>query len=219
MKIFKRVLSILIMLIFLSGCSAVQKIISNPTPELLPGSVLFSDNFSTNEAGWKTWNQDNAYVNIEGGGLYFLIDESEYDYWSKPGFKFENVVIQTDAIKVGGPNNNSYGVICRMVDESNFYAFLISSDGYAGILRVKEGIYELLNHNSMEFFAEIVQGEALNQMTASCNGSQLSLGINGKIVLQEEDTSFSVRDIAFIAGTFAEPGVKILFDNLVVLQP
>lgn len=219
MKIFKSLIPFFISLIFLSGCSTVQKLISNPTPELLPGSVLFSDDFSTNDNGWKTWNQDNAYVNIEGGGLYFQINEPEYDYWSKPGFKFENLVIQTDAIKVGGPNNNSYGVICRMLDEANFYAFLISSDGYAGILRVKEGVYELLNNNSMEFFAEIAQGDALNQITATCNDTQLSLAINGKIVLQEEDTNFTVGDIGFIAGTFAEPGVEIIFDNLVVLQP
>ena len=155
--------------------------------------------FQLNDNGWKTWNQDNAYVNIEGGGLYFQINEPEYDYWSKPGYKFENLVIQTDAIKVGGPNNNSYGVICRMLDEANFYAFLISSDGYAGILRVKEGIYELLNNDSMEFFAEIAQGDALNQITATCSDTQLSLAINGKIVLQEEDTNFTVGDIGFIS--------------------
>ena len=219
MKIFKCLFPFIISLLFLSGCSTVQKIISNPTPEFLPGSVLFSDDFSTNDNGWKTWNQDNAYVNIEGGGLYFQINEPEYDYWSKPGYKFGNLVIQTDAIKVGGPNNNSYGVICRMLDEANFYAFLISSDGYAGILRVKEGIYELLNNDSMEFFAEIAQGDALNQITATCSDTQLSLAINGKIVLQEEDTNFTVGDIGFIAGTFTEPGVEIIFDNLVVLQP
>ena len=190
MKSFKSLFPFFISLLFLSGCSTVQKLTSNPTPEFLPGSVLFSDDFSTNDNGWKTWNQDNAYVNIEGGGLYFKkINEPEYDYWSKPGYKkFENLVIQTDAIKVGGPNNNSYGVICRMLDEANFYAFLISSDGYAGILRVKEGVYELLNNDSMEFFAEIAQGDALNQITATCSDTQLSLAINGKITFFRKKT-------------------------------
>jgi len=219
MKMFIRCISIFFSFLFLSGCSVIKGFIDRPTPEAIPGSVLFSDDFSTNQNDWKTWNQDNAYVNIEGGGLYFLINESEYDYWSKPGFNFENVVIQADAIKVGGPDDNSYGVLCRMVDEANFYAFIISSDGYAGILRVKEGTYELLNNNSMEFFPEIIQGDAVNQITASCNDTFLSLAINGKIVLQEQDDNFNSGDIGFIAGTFSEPGVEILFDNLVVLQP
>lgn len=214
-----RIISFLVVSLTITSCTSVQKYFFNPTPEFIPGSVLFQDDFSTKENNWKTWNQENAFVDYQADGLYFLINEPYYDYWSKPGFKFSDVMIQTDAIKVGGPNNNSYGVICRMVDEENFYAFIISSDGYAGILKVIEGKYELLNNNSMEFFAEIVAGDAVNQLTAVCDNNQLSLAINGKIALQVEDTSFSTGDVGFLVGTFAEPGVEILFDNLVVLQP
>ena len=42
-----------------------------------------------------------------------------------------------------GRCSNSFGVICRYQDEENFYAGLITSDGYAGIFEVKEGIYHL----------------------------------------------------------------------------
>jgi hypothetical protein len=106
-----------------------------------------------------------------------------------------------------------------MVDESNLYAFVISSDGYAAILKVSEGSYELLNGDSMEFFSAIAQGDSLNRITAECNGNRLSLAINGQEALQAEDSSFSAGDIGYIVGTFDQAGVEILFDNLVVYQP
>jgi len=216
--LFQRIISLLA-LVVLTGCSVVKNYLMEPTPELQSGTILFSDDFSTTENGWKTWNQDNSYVMFQAGGLHFFNNQSNYDFWSKPGYKFSDVKIQADAIKIGGPDNNSFGVICRMVDDLNFYAFIMSSDGYAGILKVFEGKYELLNGDTMEFSSAIFKGDSLNKITAECHGNDLSLAINGKNALLAEDSDFLSGDIGFIVGTFDEPGVEVLFDNLSVIQP
>jgi hypothetical protein len=215
---FRKILS-LIGLVVLTNCSVVKDVLIKPTPQLLPGTILFADDFSTTENGWKTWNQDNSYVMFQAGGLHFFNNQPNYDFWSKPGYKFSDVKIQADAIKIGGPDNNSFGVICRMTDDLNFYAFIISSDGYSGILKVFEGKYELLNGDSMEFSSAIIKGDSLNQITAECFSNDLSLAVNGKNVLKAQDSDFTSGDVGFIVGTFDEAGVEVLFDNLSVIQP
>ncbi len=219
MRLTFKVLIAICLLIFISGCASVQKYFINPTPAPISGSVLFSDDFSTTANEWKTWNEPNAMVIYQAGGLHFLINESDQVFWSRPGYKFEDVKIQADAIKVAGPNNNSFGVVCRMVDDQNFYAFLVSSDGYAGILRVLDGQFKLLNNDSLQFSSAIAQGVSLNQITAECRADQLSLAINGQVAFQVQDANFARGDVGFIAVSYNEIGVDILFDNLVVFQP
>jgi hypothetical protein len=47
----------------------------------------------------------------------------------------------------------------------------------------------------------------------------LTFYVNGFQIAQTQDAALSSGDIGLIAGTFGEPGVDILFDNFVVLQP
>lgn len=205
--------------ILLSACSAVEKYLQNPTPAVISGSVLFADDFTSEVNNWKTWSEPDAMVVYQAGGLHFLINQPDKIFWSRPGYKFSDVLVQVDAIKVGGPENNHFGVICRMTDEQNFYAFLISSDGYAGILKSVDGQMSLLNSTALQYSADIRQGPSLNQITAGCDGNNLSLAINGQPAFQVTDDTFVRGDVGLIAGTYQEIGVEILFDNLVVLQP
>jgi hypothetical protein len=172
----------------LTACSVVQQFVLEPTVETPPGSILFLEDFSSNKNGWKTWNDEGSSIVFEGDGLHFFIGKPDYDFLSRPGYRYSNVIVEVDAIKMKGPDNNAYGVICRMVDDKNYYAFLISSDGYAGILKVKDGVYQLLNNNTMDYFPSIFQSEALNTITAECKDEHLIMAINGEKVIELIDS-------------------------------
>ena len=208
-----------VLLILLSACSVTDFIFPKATEVPASGTVLFSDNFSSSESGWKTWNQDGSYVIYQADGLRFFVDKANLDFYSKPGYGFADVRIEAEVIKVDGPDNNSYGIICRMQNEKNYYAFVISSDGYAGIIRVKEGVYELINSDSLEFAASINQGRSINYLVATCQGNQLSFDINGVNQFLIKDDSLMSGDVGLIAGSFDEPGVDIFFENFTVFQP
>ncbi len=203
----------------LSACSVVDLVFPKRTEIPPSGTVLFSDTFSSTESGWNTWNQNGSYVIYQADGLRFFVDKPHLDFYSKPGYTFTDVRIEAEAIKIAGPDNNTFGVICRMQDEKNYYAFVISSDGYAGIIKVVEGVYQLINNASMEFAPSVNQGEAINYLIATCQGDKLSLDINGENQFSIEDGSFAKGDVGLIAGSFEEAGVDIYFDNLTVFQP
>ena len=215
----KRIIFSLLLVILLSACSVVD-VVFPKTNEIPPsGTVLFSDTFSSTESGWNTWNQNGSYVIYQADGLRFFVDKPHLDFYSKPGYTFADVRIEVEAIKVAGPDDNSFGVICRMQDEKNYYAFVISSDGYAGIIKVEEGLYQLINSESMEFAPSVRQGEAINYLVVTCQYNFLKLDINGENQFSIQDNSFTNGDVGLIAGSFEETGVDIFFDNLTVFQP
>jgi len=215
----KKCLWIVLLGIALTACSVVDSIFPKSTEIPPSGTVLFTDDFSSQESGWVTWNQNGSYVLYQADGLRFFIEKPNMDFYSNPGFNFPDVRLEVEAIKIGGPNDNTFGVICRMQDEKNYYAFVISSDGYAGIIKVVEGNYQLINSSTMEFAPSVYQGEAVNYLVATCQGNELKFDINGVNQFSLQDDQFIDGDIGLIAGSFDEPGVDIYFDNLTVFQP
>ena len=66
---------------------------------------------------------------------------------------------------------------------------------------------------------DVNQGNATNRIQADCVGTRLVLYANNVKLAEIEDSSFSSGDIGLLAGTLAETGVDIQFDNLVVKKP
>ena len=62
-------------------------------------------------------------------------------------------------------------------------------------------------------------GDAANYVRVVCNGSTLTLYVNGQQVDSVTDTTFTEGDVGLIAGTFDSPDVEIAFDNFVVTPP
>lgn len=215
----------LILIIFLlslisSGCNLSDRITASALAEIDPGSVIYFDNFSNPESGWDVWSSDSAVISYDMDGLRFKIKEANYDYWSLPGQRFTDVTLGVDARLIDGPTDNDYGLLCRFQNEYNFYAFLISSDGYGGIVKVKDGLYQTLNSpDGLEYGLIIEQGQTVNQIRADCVGTRLTLYVNQEKFLEVEDAEFSTGDVGLIAGSYGEPGVDILFDNFYVLKP
>jgi hypothetical protein len=226
-KIQKFGLILLMSMVILSGCifpfsssgaTATPNMGSEPG---LPSSlILFSDNFNGGKGSWRLIASSlGSKVAYEHQGLRVTVNEVNYAYWTTPGQQFGDVRISVSGSRMGGPNDNYFGVICRFQEPNNFYAFLISSDGYFGILKVKNGAFQLINGNNMEFSDKILQGRATNRIRGDCVGNKLTLFVNGMEVKSVEDSEFTTGDVGLIAGSHEIFGVDILFDDFVVYQP
>jgi len=67
--------------------------------------------------------------------------------------------------------------------------------------------------------SNIKTGLAVNHLRADCMGNTLTFYVNGFQLAQVQDSTLASGDIGLLAGTFAQPGVDVVFDNFVVLQP
>jgi hypothetical protein len=188
--------------------------------EIVPsGGVLFKDDFSDPTSGWMQGEDEFGKTEYVDGSFRILVTSDVTGKVSIPRLYFTDVVIEVNATKVAGPDDNDYGVICRYQDENNFYFFEISSDGYYSIGKYKENQLQLIGMEKMQTSDVIRQGQATNRIRATCNGSLLGLSVNGYDLVEVEDVDFTAGDVGLIAGTFETPGTDILFDNFKVLKP
>ena len=220
MNMIARITLVVVCLLSLAACSGeVEGFSSNGKTPVHPNAI-YEDDFSNPASGWETWSDANgSFVAYQNGGLRILVKDSQFDYWSRPGKRFVDARVEVDAIKLAGLNDNDFGLICRYQDRNNFYAFLASSDGYAGILKIEDGKYKVISGTELAYSTALQQNEALNHMQADCIGQSLTLLANGQVVARAQDGTFAAGEVGVIAGTNATPMVDVFFDNFVVSKP
>lgn len=189
-----------------------------PIPTPAPANVLFRDDFSDPASGWESGDFDEGSVGYKNG-VYFVTSLGDGDVmWGVASMFFSDVIIEVDAtqISAGPANNNDYGVVCRQQDNGDGYYLLISGDGNYAIIKAEGGSFEeLVDWTESD---AIRQGNATNHIRAACEGSILTLFVNGQRLAMAEDSTFARGDIALTATSYEDKPTEIHFDNLVVSQ-
>ena len=199
---------------FLSSCASV------PIPAMStvsPGDVLYQEQFESNTTGWARIANDSGIMDYDGGGYRILVRQPKLNIWSTSEQDFGDVRVEVDVIKLNGPDENRMGLICRY-QGGDYYFFIISNDGYYVIGKFIGGMTLLLGQSEMQASVAI-QTSTMNHLRADCIGDKLTFYINFTEVASATDTDFPSGDVGLLAGAFAEPGVDVMFDNFVVLQP
>lgn len=188
-----------------------------PTPNT--GEVLFQDDFSDAGSGWDRLTVATGEANYVGGFYRIFVNQPNTDVLASPGLSFQDVRLEVDAVMVGGSEDNNFGLICRKQDNTNYYFFMISSDGYYGIGKSSERGKWLIGIEAMQPSELIQQGQSLNKLRADCVGDTLTLYINGQRLAEVQDEDFTSGDVGLIAGAYDTPGTDIRFDNFSALKP
>ncbi|MCP4140394.1 MAG: hypothetical protein GY755_08915 [Chloroflexi bacterium] len=225
----KTTLPLLLVLLLTSlACSLFTgPVASNDSPaENAPAAnnnTLFQDDFSNPNSGWDRADWDEGLTDYGDGVYKMYVKTSSFDIWANPGKSFDgDVRVEADATKVGGEDDNDYGVICRYSgspESPNYYFGIISSDGYAVVGKVAAGSTEYISNENMVPSDAIKQGAATNRIRLDCIGSNLTLFVNGQQVETATDSSFTSGDVGLLAGTFEVSSTEIHFDNFLVSKP
>ena len=223
MKKSVMILSLVVVLaLALSGCSLLDQFLPSSSNEgsttTTQSNVLFEDDFSKTSSGWDRTTSDTGSTDYGDGDYQILVNETQYDMWANPGKSFTDVSVEVDAVMIGGPVDNDFGLICRYQDVSNYYFGIVSSDGYYALGYVKDGTQNLFGDN-LEFSDAIKQGYENNRVRLDCVGDTLTLYANGTQLEQAVDGALTSGDVGLMAGTFDTAGTQISFDNFVVTQP
>jgi hypothetical protein len=203
-----------LLLILLASCSP-SSIPLLPTAN--PGEVLYQEEFEDNTSGWDRIANDNGVMDYDGGGYRFLVSNPGYNLWTTPEKNFGDVRVEADVFRLTGPAENRMGLICRY-QNGDYYFFIISNDGYYAVGKYIGGQTLLLGQTEMQP-SEFIQQDAVNHLRADCIGDTLTFYVNYNQVASVQDSDFANGDVGLLAGAFSEPGVDVLFDHFVVLQP
>jgi hypothetical protein len=181
------------------------------------GDILYQEQFENNTTGWARIANDNGIMDYDGGGYRILVRQPKLNIWSTSEKDFSDVRVEADVIKLNGPDENRMGLICRY-QGGDYYFFIISNDGYYVIGKFIGGQTLLLGQSEMQT-SDAIQTGTMNHLRADCIGDKLTFYINFTEVTSATDTDFPNGDVGLVAGAFSEPGVDVLFDNFLVLQP
>ncbi|MBN1954475.1 MAG: hypothetical protein JW900_05415 [Anaerolineae bacterium] len=181
--------------------------------------VLFEDDFSDPSTGWEIDEFDTGTIGYGPGYYYVTTTELGSMMWGQAMRNFSNTIIDVDATQVSAPSNdnNAYGVMCRVQSDSNGYLLRVSGDGYYAVHRIVNDEFEPLVDWTTS--TVINMGNATNHLRVVCDGDRLTLIVNGEVLADIRDTTYTSGDIALTATTFEEEGTEIHYDNLVVTEP
>jgi len=208
-----------LMLVFLLAMACIPSSDGDDADQ--DGQVLFEDDFEDDGSGWEIGEYDFGSVGY-GDGVYVVEALSDGDpMWGVAYQDFDDVVIEVDASQVsaGPEDNNAYGVVCRDQGESNNngYYMHISGDGYYAIHVATDGEFEALVDWTES--SSIRQGNATNHIRVICDGSTLTLFVNGRKLAEAEDSTYASGDVALTATSFEDAPTEVHFDDLVVREP
>ncbi|HLC04432.1 MAG TPA: hypothetical protein VJK02_15460 [Anaerolineales bacterium] len=183
------------------------------------GERLLEDDFSDPASGWEVGE-------YEGGTVGYLSNiyqvESIGDgnvMWGVAGKVFDDVVIEVNATQFSAPDNdnNDYGVACRIQDEGAGYYLLISGDGYYSIMKaVGDERDPLVDWTESDV---IIRGNGSNDIRGTCDGSSLTLEVNGQQLASATDSEFVSGDVALTATSYEDASTQIYFDDVRVRRP
>lgn len=180
-------------------------------------NVIYQDDFSSADPGWNLESDDTVKRSIENGEFLMEVIEPQTDAWATHATTSADVVVEVEAHKVGGPDMNNFGIICRYRDADNYYFLQYGSDGTYAVTRFLNGeatmLVEWANSTAMN------TGEATNLLRVECVGNTISQYANNTLLASVEDNALSNGQIALAVGTYEEGDVSVKFDNLTVSSP
>lgn len=204
----------LMILPFLAGCMA--QVVTGD------GTIYFRDDFSDKTSGWDQINGLDGAVEYTAGQYRMYSAIPNYLLWANPQKVFPaDVVVEVLAAKRTGPDDNTFGILCRYVDTKNYYALVISSDGQAGIAKVINGEGPtMISGAHMEPNDAIQKGNETNQLRAECVGNSFKLFANDVLVASAIDEALTANsDVGLLLGSYDDPGSELFFDNFLVRRP
>jgi hypothetical protein len=195
--------------------TATLPLAPTPTENL---KLLFSDDFSS-ETGWYTEQAETYGFEFIAGGYRIYADVANAKIWSIRDKTYTDIVLEVEAARMAGSTDGYYGVLCRQVDDDNYYALVIGSNGFYGIGKMASGEFSFLKEGQDTKGVILPEVSAFNKIRADCIGDTLRLYANGQQLIEVQDGELRDGVTGLIIGTRKQPGLEVLFDNFATYQP
>jgi LSD1 subclass zinc finger protein len=191
---------------------------SIPTP--IPfTNVLFQDDFSDPNSGWDVVHETDYILEYQNGAFHAYIGAQNggQSFWVKDGFT--DMSVQVQATQTNGPEDALVGVSCRYTQGAGGYSFEFSRDGTYGIYVYDQGSATALDENYSD--PNTVNADGSNLIEGICEGTTLTLLLNGVPLMQVSDGTYSSGGAGLIVrtGYSGEAGIDELFNQFVVMGP
>jgi hypothetical protein len=205
--------------ILLSGID--REVAGAAQPEL--GEELFFDDYTNPASGLYDELADDwgeGYYDIEGEQYVYALNPASgaiYDYYIEPVLP-DDFIIQASALNTGSLDT-AFGLVFQLVDDTHFYAFRVSGDGYFIVEKADgESLDRLIEWSIAEPMA--AEEEAVNSLAVTGAEGTYRLYINGVQVGEFSDDSYAAGSAGYIVENFdLKAPATLIFDDFSVGVP
>lgn len=183
------------------------------------GEILLQDDFSDDTTGWEIVNNVYELKGYSSEGYLISINNKGGRSISTTGLQFDDAIVQVETHKLTGSSDSYLGIVCRYVDNQNYYRFFVTTDGYTGIVKVVDGVSTTLPDGKMIVNHDVLQDDGRNLLAVSCVGSQLRLTVNNKLAIIAEDDQIKHGDVGIFAETGQDGAGSFIFNDFIVSKP
>jgi hypothetical protein len=178
------------------------------------------DDFSDLGSGWDINSGKEGSVGYENGEYVIQVDEVNYSLWANPGVTFDDVLVDVTTQLADGSAPADIGAICRYRDADNFMYGEITSDGFYGIIQMKDGDFTILTGGGkLQANDTIRQDTRANQLQFLCAGSNFALFVNDQFIDAIQADAPASGDVGLIAGTSDQGGARVRFGDFSAVLP
>jgi hypothetical protein len=193
-----------------------------PTPFDTPvpfKKILLKDNFTNPSSGWDKMHDSNYTLEYKNGNYHALINKQDGGQVVYLGKQYSDTSIEVGIQQTAGPDDGKFGVACRATDSGGLYSFEISQDGTYGIYKYTNWNSDVMDEGTLD--PNTINHGKLNQLEGICDGDSLTLLVNNQPLLQVQDSNYTTGGVGLIArtGDSGDPGIDVLFSNLLVKGP
>ncbi len=195
------------------------------TEETAEAPAYFTEEFDSEIPDWWYFVQlgDESKMNLstDNGKLVFNLTGTDlYVYLMYNPWVYKNTRLDVSADN-RGKNSNNVSLICRYSEDEGWYEFTIGNDGLWQVWAydiLTGGGYQMLNSGGS---AAINSGKAVNEYTAICNGTTLSLYINGVETTSFEEKTYALREglVGIGVSAFQVLPIIVEFDWVTISEP
>ncbi len=195
----------------------------SPTTSSLPAGVLFSDDFSSQQAsedmGWNFDSGDNVDYTWSANRQTISIKKKQWLGLNWPDGSFKDFGAETEAQSVGN-DYAEYGLVFReggTQDKRSYYIFGVTTQGKYYVQKKVDGNWADTDPVPATASQYVKQGKTKNTLAVLAQGSKISLYVNGFLVKSITDNSISSGSVGLFAATGDNDSAEVAFSNLTVL--
>jgi len=194
----------------------------SPTPFSTPvpfTNVLFKDNFTSTSTGWDVEHDADYTLEYKNGSYHFVVNAQNGGQSVWHGDGYTNVSVEVDATLNAGPQDGMVGVSCRYTNNVGGYTFEYARNGTYGIYRYDQGSPNVLDESTLD--PNTISPSGPTHIQGICDGSTLTLVLNGVALIQVDDTTFTSGGAGLIVrtGDSGAAGIDVNFNQFVVKGP
>jgi hypothetical protein len=145
----------------------------------VPGQLLYVTTFDAFAEDWDLYQGELAAQIADAGQnpvLRLTVDEVQAGGFTVLDQFFGDFDVIVQATQFAGPDNNGFGLLFRHQNNDNYYAFLISGDGYYQVTRRLNGVDDTMSDWAP--LTGIHQGQATNSIRVIGQGNTFTFLIN-----------------------------------------